>query len=34
VRQLPGLSVVTYTAEPGATDTDRIALLGAWVSNH
>jgi transcriptional regulator with XRE-family HTH domain len=29
----PGLSIVTYSAEPGTADADRLALLASWVAN-
>ncbi|MXP23531.1 helix-turn-helix domain-containing protein [Gordonia sp. HNM0687] len=35
--QLPGedgLSIVTYSAEPGSADADRLALLPAWAAQH
>ena len=28
----PGLSIVTYSAEPGTADADRLALLGTWAA--
>ncbi|WP_156740508.1 helix-turn-helix transcriptional regulator [Occultella aeris] len=29
----PGLSIVTYSAEPGTSDADRIALLASWAAS-
>jgi hypothetical protein len=29
----PGLSVVTYSAEPGTVDADRLSLLASWVAD-
>lgn len=30
----PGLSIVTYSAEPGTADADRLLLLASWTSTH